>query len=377
MLKSTYGKAFIVTICAGVLGLAGLLSWTLFESARSGSGYEAYSLLELTPRAIAGRWQPADGSATVQLDESGRGLLVFRVGHDVGLEQFERVELLAQASPMAGIALAWQTSEGAFAQAPVIDGMVDLSEHPDWHEAVGELLLLVEPVYGVLAASEAHSIEVFQFQLQAGQRGFLAALMSLPSSNRVWDSRSINTLGFSPLMVAVLAWVLLSVLLALIVLRARQRVLATLVVASLAGWVMLDAFWLQRLVQQREATEHQFGQTPFQERALFSLDYPLGHFLQPVVEKAKSEDVRRVLFVTPERFHGQRAAWHLLPIAAVWWPNPQGLARPSTAFAPGDVVAVYRHPDAAVDRILLDYGVGFELIARDESGYILYVTGTR
>lgn len=377
MLNSTYGKAVIATLCAGVLGLGSVVCWLLIDEVGSESGAESLSLIELSPRVIAGRWQAVDGAATVQMDESGRALLVFRMPRDVGLQRFNRVELVAQASPMADIALAWQTPDGAFARASVVDGTIDLSQHPEWHEAVGELLFLVEPVYGVLAASEAHNIEVARFELQAGQPGSLAALARLFISKRVWDSRSINTLGFSPLMLAALSWVLLSALFVVVFWRQRAVIFGTLVVSGLAAWVALDAFWLQRLLQQREATEHQFADTPFHERALLALDYPLGHFLQPVVEKAESDYVRRVLFVTPERFHGQRAAWQLLPIAAVWWPNPEGLARPSTSFEVGDVVAVYLYPQADVIGILRDFGIRFELLARDESGYILYVTGTR
>ena len=364
-----------------VLIFACLIWWSLQPKPSESTQDETETLLlnALPTKAIFGS---LSAPGEFELDEEGRALLAFRPHRPIVARRFSHLRLEGQYSPMIGFSFAWRNSVNPNnlhrVEIPTDGSSLALGDDPGWRGGIVEMLLVVEPIYGGVSDAGARRVQLGTFELahRLSRSQQLSDHLASATAFRGWDLRSINSLRFSPTVLALVVWLVLSLATAAVVFRRRNPVLAVLLIGGVVGWLVLDGLWTQQLLFQNQASRHQFAGVSVEQRRYFDLDRPLAAFLDPLTDFAGQEPVRRALVVTPNSYYGKRAAYHLLPLPAVWWRNPNALARPGARVGKGDAIVLFQtESDVNLPAILGSAGIEFEELHRDESGVIFLVIG--
>lgn len=136
-----------------------------------------------------------------------------------------------------------------------------------------------------------------------------------------WSQRSVNWLpagaanSVISLPLAMGAWVLVTLLLGLLLIRRRQGILASVLLSALAAWVLLDIRWTLNGLAQAQQTMRTYPLL-----SANALSFGEDRFTHQLVEQARSQISKspgRSIFVAEsgsQEFQLLRAKYHALPV---------------------------------------------------------------
>ena len=245
----------------------------------------------------------------------------------------------------ADIRLVWRRADrpGAIFNAPIEHELgqtelLDLAQHPDWGG----------PINGIAIAYRGYPGDTLLIRGLSAQSGSLANRLRLGveewSGFRPWDGQSINLVIVGARERNVSPVLLIAILIALGLCSfywtrpARPDAVVVLLLAAVAGWIILDARWEADLYSKVAATIAQYGSKPIEERWRSSADGDI-YLLAASVKREVADPAQRIFVFGDEAFARGRAAYHLLPLSVHY--DAYGGALPNARYLrPGDLVFV-------------------------------------
>lgn len=312
-------------------------------------------------RVLAGKAEPVAEGTRVTLDRSGEAALAADVSAFAADYPF--LQLDAGRLPIGMTAgLYWR---GARRPSPLFQRPAPATDVAGGLEIpYQQWTTLVLPLAGLAHWRDEIRTLAIRFAGEPGETLVFQRMRLLPASMVAlaraystewlgylpWDQTSINfrrgtgagLLDVPPVVAALVVLALsLMALLVLTALGPRPRRLDWRAVGmlGLVTWLALDLSWQWRLWQQLEDTRQQFAGHGGEERMRRAPDGALYGFIERVRPLISGEGARVFVVASPEYF-GMRAAYHLLPINAIWRRGGPALP-PASGLRPGDYVLTY------------------------------------
>lgn len=320
-------KTILVSLLAGCLALLAGLYLTYDAPATSASGAPLAVDFQAA-RALAGSGTQRQGAFQLQLDESGRGVLLLPTP-GLQLDQYSHVNILLQESfSGSSLELMWKAGRGGNISRTTVPHRGEKSLWiatdglPGWEgEAVSMVLSFQgEAEQSVLVRAVALAPPSFSMHLTALFRDW--------SAFGAWKGTSINLHSggqtafppVPPVPVAAAMFALSALAYGLLLslprsgMRFDSRIIPALFIVC---WISLDLLWQRNLLLQLNETRQQFAGKDTPARLASGPNASLYRFIEEVRQHIPSADAR-VFASSFNEGQGMRGAYYLYPLNAFW-----------------------------------------------------------